>query len=193
LADHPGLEGRIRVRFTVGSKGQVTTSALDVSTMNNPTVACAPPLNARSLAARTVDPLNLPEPFVRHGSLSILAESSVESAIRDGRFRSTSWQPSRWSPAFLRIYRLRATHLGRFSTPHAEQLRAGILGLCAALERLPPECPIASCSLDLDDGRSIMLFERADTNALLGLLSMVDRRMVSEREWETLWGIPASG
>jgi hypothetical protein len=44
----------------------------------------------------------------------------------------------------------------------------------------------------LEDGRSIVLFERADTNALLGFLSLVDRRMVSEREWEILWGVPAS-
>lgn len=129
---------------------------------------------------------------MRHGSLSILAEPSVESAIREGRFRSTTSPPSRSSPEALKLYRRRATHLGRYSTPHAEQLRAGTLALCTALERLPPDCPIAECSLDLEDGRSIVLFERADTNALLGFLSLVDRRMVSEREWEILWGVPAS-
>jgi hypothetical protein len=139
-----------------------------------------------TIVSRTV--VDLPEPFARRLSLPILAEASVQSAIREGRFRSSPSSPFPPGPELLRTYRRRAEHLRAFSTPHAEQLRADVLGFCAALEALPPECPIVSCSLELDDGRSIVLFERADTNELIGILRTVDRRMVSDQEWATLWG-----
>jgi hypothetical protein len=126
-------------------------------------------------------------------SLPILAEASVQAAIREGRFRSSQSSALTHGPELLRTYRIRAEHLHRFSTPHAEQLRADVLGFCAALEALPPECPIVSCSLELGDGRSLILFERADTNGLLGILRTVDRRMVSDQEWAAVWGTEDAG
>ncbi len=131
--------------------------------------------------------MDVPEPFARHKSAPVLLEPSVQAAIREGRFISSP--PTAFPPGsvLLRTYRRRAEHLGRFSTPHAEQLRADVLAFCTALEALPPECPIVCCSIDLNDGRSLVLFERADTNGLLGILRTVDRRMVTDQEWDDLW------
>ena len=42
LLHHPGLEGRIAVRFTIGAKGQVTASTIQSSTIGDATVeTCA--------------------------------------------------------------------------------------------------------------------------------------------------------
>ena len=122
--------------------------------------------------------------------MSVLAEPTVQSAISEGRFRSAPSSPVALGPELLQTYRRRANHLNQFATPHAVRLREDVLAFCAALEETPPDCPISCCSLDLDDGRSIVLFERADTNALLGVLRTVDRRMVSDEDWDALWGTP---
>jgi hypothetical protein len=135
----------------------------------------------------------LPDAFIRHGSTSVLADPTVQSAISQGRFQSTASSPVPLGPELLRTYRRRARHLNQFATPHAVRLREDVLAFCAALEKTPPDCPISCCSLDLDDGRSIVLFERADTNALLGVLRTVDQRMVSEEDWAALWGTPDVG
>ena len=149
---------------------------------------------ARVIVSRTivVTP-QLPDAFIRHRSLSILGVAAIQSAIAQGRFRSTSSAPHSLGSEFVSIYRLRAEHLGRSTSAHAVQLRTAVLGLCAALEELPPECLVIVSSLNFDDGWSIRLFERADTTALLGALKMVDKRMVSEEDWATLWGKPTAG
>ncbi len=146
---------------------------------------------AGSIVSRTH--MGVPEPFARYKSAPVLLEASVQSAIREGDFRSSPATAFPPGPELLRTYRLRAEHLGRFSTPHAEQLRTDIVAFCAALEALPPECPIECCSLDLNDGRSLVLFERADTHGLLGILRTVDRRMVTDEEWDSLWGVDHAG
>jgi hypothetical protein len=137
--------------------------------------------------------VDIPEAFARHGSHPILAEPAIQLAIREGRIRPTSSRPSPRAKQLLGTYRIRAEHLRKFSTLHAEQLRLSAVAFCAALEGLPPGCPIASSSLELDHGRGVVLFERADTNELLGIFSTVDRTKVSAEEWATLWGVTDAG
>jgi hypothetical protein len=128
-----------------------------------------------------------PEALERHASIPVLMEPRIRAAIREGRF-SLTFGGSTPAERLLRVYRRHAEYLLRLSTPYAMRLQAEALAFCIALADLPPKCPIAALSIGFEDGHSIDLFERADTRELVGALHIVDRAMVSDGEWDELWG-----
>ncbi len=87
---------------------------------------------------------------------------------------------------FLSIYRVRAEHLLRYGTPHAVSLREDMLELCGEFEKTPEEgCCVWSFSVP--PYYSIVAFEGAETNRVLGCILAADKRLMLPEDWKRLW------
>ena len=86
----------------------------------------------------------------------------------------------------LGIYRHRAEHLARFSTPHASDLRNDVLAFCRQLE-LARGASAVWWTFQMPHGVSYNFIEQAQSRALLGALKTVSKLEVDTEEWDRLW------
>jgi hypothetical protein len=88
----------------------------------------------------------------------------------------------------LDIYKARVNFLSSKSSDHAVQLAAELAAFCTALERTP-SCLVSIFAVTAPDGRSYIFFEDATTRALLGTAASYDARLMSDEEYERIWGV----
>lgn len=104
--------------------------------------------------------------------------------------RSTSRVPSK---QLLRLYELRVRHLRKrisaeeISDPHAERLLSDTENLVIELAKSPDEI-IDLWRFSIDESTQYGVFEAVNAKRVLGCLLTVDKRRVSDGEWESLWG-----
>ncbi len=89
---------------------------------------------------------------------------------------------------FLKIYRYRAVHLSRYQTAYACSLREDVLALCDELGKTLEE-PVQFWRFSMARYYNFVVFEDANSHRILGCTFSADRRLMSEQEWEELWGI----
>lgn len=88
---------------------------------------------------------------------------------------------------YLRICQVRERLLRRFSTAHAQRVRADVLSLCRELA-LNPEEPVLLWMFASPPYHDLAVFEGAMSRRILGCIAGVDARLVSPEEWTTLRG-----
>ena len=87
----------------------------------------------------------------------------------------------------LETYRRRAEHLKQFTTNHARVLQQDTDHLCDRLQHTDDSrCRI--WIFNFPNGRVITVFEGHPSGEILGALKIVDKREISENEWEEIWG-----
>jgi hypothetical protein len=129
----------------------------------------------------------IPAAFIRHEGALALADVQSKSALRAGRFRATFHDSPMGAAHLLAIFKRRANHLRKYSSPHAVQLRVAMSQFCDSLRTLAPDSVVLGSQIEFDEGRSILLAERADTLELIGCLVTVSQSAVLDEEWEALW------
>lgn len=114
--------------------------------------------------------------------------------ISTGEYRlerlSASGIPSK---QLLEVYGVRARMLGdrilsnELKGVHAERLLSDTRFLVEALRKVPDES-INFWSFSIDEASEYLAFEGINCERVLGCILTVDKRKISEDEWETLWG-----
>src|SRR5437588_9740023 len=130
----------------------------------------------------------LPDVLVRHPELPCRSHPAVRSALESGHFTFDTSEPFTTLGELLGTYKVREQHLARLPGSYAKQLRQSTISFCSALERQPPGCQVSARSVNLDNGLILAVWERADTRELLGCNVCYDHRMVTDSDWDRLWG-----
>ena len=86
----------------------------------------------------------------------------------------------------LQIYQRRAEHLKQFDSPHAQHSCEDVLALCEELKRVPDES-VQFWSFSKPPHFEYSVFESSKSHEILGCILGVDKRQISERDWEVLW------
>jgi hypothetical protein len=133
-------------------------------------------------------PHSLPDVLARHADLPCLRHPAIRSALDAGRFTVHISGPHPNLLELLGIYEVRAKHLECVPGGYARQLRQSILSFCNALARQPSDSQVAATSVNLDNGVIIDMWERVDTRELLGCNVGYDHRIMTEPDWERVWG-----
>ena len=84
----------------------------------------------------------------------------------------------------LDVYELRAERLSEYQGHHAEQLRNEVLAFCRELKKAPDDS-VKFWNISKDKATSFNVF--SNSQKILGCVLTVDRRMVSEDDWNKLW------
>ena len=130
----------------------------------------------------------LPDVLARHPEVTCLSHPAIRAALDAGRFTVTAAGLHRSTMELLSTYEVRARHLSKVPGSYARQLRQSTLAFCEALERQAADCKVALTSINFETGLVIDLWERVDTGELLGCNVCYDHRIMTESDWERLWG-----
>ena len=131
------------------------------------------------------------ETFIaKYSTRDVPYAAEIIAALRDGSAR-VSHSPDALQPAsaaeLLHTYEVRARHLSRFSTPHAERLRREVESFCASLREKKSERCIA-WGIEREPHFLYWLWEWASDGSFISATKVVDDRKISEKERATLWG-----
>ena len=85
----------------------------------------------------------------------------------------------------LNIYNGRAQRLSKYTGTHAIRLRNEVVALCRELEKYPNDLIEV---LSFSDGETSDYVLFCNSHRILGCLLTVDRRKVTDKHWEELWG-----
>ena len=85
------------------------------------------------------------------------------------------------------IYKIKAKSAGRNNSIHAKRLVDDTLLFVEELEKVPND-KVNFWSFSIDETSQYKAFEGVDSQKILGCILTVDKRKVSESEWNKLWG-----
>lgn len=83
-------------------------------------------------------------------------------------------------------YKIKAEIAGRNNSFHARRLADDTLQLVSELENAPDD-KVNFWHFSVNEASHYVCFEGANSNKILGCILTVDKRKVSESEWEKLW------
>jgi hypothetical protein len=92
--------------------------------------------------------------------------------------------------SMLSIYRRRRDHVAKraLNSDHAARMLREIAAYVIELEKNPDE-EVVIWNVGFDKTSSFSLFEGVKTNKILGCIYGVDKRKVTESEWNEIWGV----
>jgi hypothetical protein len=86
----------------------------------------------------------------------------------------------------LGTYSFRANHLAEKQGKHAQTLRNDTLKFVEELEKFPND-KVKFWHFSINESSQYTVFENVNSQKILGCIRNVDKRKVSESEWEKLW------
>ena len=128
----------------------------------------------------------------RHDSATFRNSDELFAAIASGSCSlETSPDGSLKHPTtahLTAIYDRRRRHLEELQprSPHVGTLLVDVVDLCDGLRRCSDRT-IAFWSFKLSGGRTISVFEGAESNQIVGCFASYDRRDLSDAEWQQIW------
>jgi len=131
-------------------------------------------------------PINSREFIARHSQSDFRHKDALLSLLTSGDaiFETNSSLVS--CRDLLKIYRRRADHLRRFTTPHARELRDDVLALCDGLATTRDEnCRLWNFSSPPNCEYTV--FEGAETGRILGCVLAKNKLLTPPDEWDNLW------
>jgi hypothetical protein len=84
------------------------------------------------------------------------------------------------------IYKIKAQIAGRNNSDHARRLVGDTLKFVVELEKVPND-NVNFWHFSINESSQYTAFEGIDSQKILGCILTVDKRKVSESEWEKLW------
>lgn len=84
------------------------------------------------------------------------------------------------------IYKIKAQIAGRNNGNHARRLVSDTLKFVAELENVPNDT-VNFWEFSINESSEYLAFEGVDSQKILGCILTVDKRKLSESEWEKLW------
>jgi hypothetical protein len=107
--------------------------------------------------------------------------------IKAGKYSFTSNSTSEVpSEQMLDIYKVRVDILSEKKSLHAQRLKNDVWMFVNELEKTPNE-KVKFWKFSVDESSSYVVFEGSNSQRILGCLLVVDRRKVSEADWQKLW------
>jgi hypothetical protein len=84
------------------------------------------------------------------------------------------------------IYKIKVKSAARHDSNHSRRLVADTLNFIDELEKVP-EDKVNFWHFSIDEPSGFTVFEGVNSQKILGCILTVDKRKVSESEWEELW------
>jgi|GEM_PF-5504784 len=135
--------------------------------------------------------MNASETFIeKYGESTELYTAEIVAALRDGSARVCHNPEAIHAAAaadLLHTYELRARHLSRFSTPHAERVRREVESFCASLRAKKSERCMA-WGIEREPHFLYWFWEWCFDGSFIAVIKVVDDRKTPENERAVLWG-----
>ncbi len=114
-------------------------------------------------------------------------QEELLSGIKNGNFSFESFSDSQVSAEELAgTYKIKAQIAGRNNSNHARRLVNDTLLFVSELEKVPND-KVNFWHFGIDEVAGFTVFEGVNSQKILGCILNVDKRKVSESEWEKLW------
>jgi hypothetical protein len=109
------------------------------------------------------------------------------NGINEGKFFFKSFSDSQvHAKELAEIYKIKAMSAGRHQSIHANRLVKDTLSFVSELEKVPND-KVNFWHFSIDEATGYTIFEGVNSQKVLGCILTVDKRKVSEDEWEKLW------